>query len=179
MAKAFCVASASSSSSPRLAKTRLAACGLHQLPPGTPGLVQGLQLVDRNADGAHLGFHGAADALPHPPGSIGRELESTLRIKLLHRPHQADVPFLDQVAQGHASISVLLGDGDDQAQVGSDEVRLGQFGHGPSLLDLAGQRYLILGGEQRNVPHTAQVALEKRTGIIFRRGFLTKCNSHG
>ena len=61
--------------------------------------VDALDHVHRNADGARLVGDGPADGLADPPGGIGAELEPQVVVELLHRPQQANVAFLDQVAK--------------------------------------------------------------------------------
>ena len=102
----------------------LAAVLLHQVARGADHLVDRLDHVDRNADGARLVGDRPADRLPDPPGGVGRELVAALVLELLDRAHEADVPLLDQVEETEAAIGVALGDRDDQAEVGLDEAPL-------------------------------------------------------
>ena len=88
-------------------------------------LVDGLDHVHRDADGAGLIRDGARDGLADPPGGIGRELEAATEFELVHRLHQADVAFLDQVQELQAAVGVLLRNGNHQAQVGLDHFLLG------------------------------------------------------
>ena len=88
-------------------------------------LVDRLDHVHRHADGPGLVGDRARDGLADPPGRVGRELEAAAVLELLHRLHQPDVAFLDQVEELHAAVGVLLGDGDHQAQVGLDHFLLG------------------------------------------------------
>ena len=105
---------------------------LHELLLGAPQLVDDLDHVDRDADGAGLVGDAAGDGLAYPPGGVGGELVAALVFELLDALHQADVALLDQVEEGLAAVGVFLGDGDDQAQIGLDHVRLGflRAGHG-------------------------------------------------
>ncbi len=84
-----------------------------------------LDHVHRDTDGARLVGDRAGDRLANPPGGVGRELVAAAVFELVHRLHQADVAFLDQVEELQATVGVLLGDGDDQAQVGLDHFLLG------------------------------------------------------
>jgi hypothetical protein len=86
--------------------------------------------MHRDADGARLVGDRASDGLANPPGGIGRELVAAAVFELVHRLHQADVAFLDQVEELQATVGVLLGDGDHQAQVGLDHLFLGSAGFG-------------------------------------------------
>ena len=116
---------------------RLAAQLLHQLARGADQLVDGLDHVHRDADGARLIGDGAGDGLANPPGGVGRELVAAAVFELVHRLHQADVAFLDQVQELQAAVGVLLGDGDHQAQVGLDQLALGLRGIHVALDDVA------------------------------------------
>jgi hypothetical protein len=122
----------------------LAAHLLDHLPGDAVELVDGLDHVHRDADGARLVGDGAGDGLANPPGGVGRELVAAAVFELVHRLHQADVALLDQVQELQAAVGVLLGDGDHQAQVGLDHLLLGAAGLGLAdghlavdLLDLA------------------------------------------
>ena len=74
------------------------------------------------ADRAALVGDGAGDGLANPPGGVGAELEAALVVELVGGLHQADVAFLDQIQEGQAATDVLLGDGDDEAEIGLDQV---------------------------------------------------------
>ncbi len=91
--------------------------------------------MDRNADGPGLVRDGASDGLADPPRGVGRELVAALVFEFVHGLHEADVALLDQIQELQAAIGVLLGDGYDQAQVGSDEFLLGVQGIGIALAD--------------------------------------------
>jgi hypothetical protein len=84
--------------------------------------------VHRDADGARLVGDRTGDGLADPPGGIGGKLVAAAVLELVHRLHQADVAFLDQVEELQAAVGVFLGDGDDKAQVGLDHFLLGAGG---------------------------------------------------
>ena len=111
---------------------RLAAQFLHELLLGAPELVDDLDHVDRDANGAGLVGDAAGDGLANPPGGVGGELVAAPVFEFLDAFHQADVAFLDQVEEGLAAVGVFLGDGDDEAQIGLDHLGLGllRAGHG-------------------------------------------------
>ena len=66
-------------------------------------------------------------------------------VEALHRLHQADVAFGNQVEQRQAVVGVILGDLHDQAQVRLDHVGAGLF---VALLDARGEFDLLFRGEQ-------------------------------
>ena len=81
---------------------RLAAQLLEQLALDADQLVDRLDHVHRDADGAGLVGDGPGDGLADPPGGVGGELEALGVVELLHRPDQAQVALLDQVEEQHA-----------------------------------------------------------------------------
>ncbi len=88
-------------------------------------LVDGLDHVHRDADGARLVGNRARDRLANPPRGVGRELVAAAVFELVHRLHQADVALLNQIEELQAAVGVLLGNRDHQAQVGLDHLFLG------------------------------------------------------
>src|SRR3990167_9208884 len=109
---------------------RFATHFLQHLPGNTVELVDRLDHVHRNTDGACLVGDRASDRLTDPPGCIGRELVTATVFELVHRFHQADVAFLNQVEELQATVGVLLGDRDNQAQVGFNHLFLRAAGLG-------------------------------------------------
>ena len=84
--------------------------------------------MHRDADGAGLIGDGAGDGLANPPGGVGRELVAAAVLELVDRLHEADVALLNEVEELQAAVGVLLRDGDDEAQVGFDQLALGLLG---------------------------------------------------
>jgi uncharacterized membrane protein len=107
---------------------RLAPEFLHHLPRGPDQLVDGLDHVHRDADGARLIGDRPRDRLPHPPGGVGGELIAAPVLELIHRLHQTDVAFLDQIQELQAAVGISLGDADHQAQIGFDQFPLRRLG---------------------------------------------------
>ena len=62
-------------------------------------LVDGLDHVNRDANGACLIGDRARDGLTDPPGSIGREFVAAAIFKFIDGFHEADVAFLNQVEE--------------------------------------------------------------------------------
>src|SRR5216683_1874932 len=110
---------------------------LHQLTAGTDELVDGLDHVDRDADGTGLVRDGSGDGLTDPPGRVGGEFVTATVLELVDGLHEADIALLDEVEELEAAVGVLLGDGDDEAKVGLDELALGALGVHVALDHLA------------------------------------------
>ena len=108
-----------------LLRSGLAAEVLQHLALHAGELVDDLDHVHRDADRAGLVGHRAGDRLPDPPGRVRRELVALGVVELLDRTDQAEVALLDQVEEQHAAAGVALGQRDDQAQVGLEQVVLG------------------------------------------------------
>jgi hypothetical protein len=105
----------------------LAAQVLEELALDADQLVDRLDHVHRDADGAGLVGDGPGDGLADPPGGVGGELEALVVVELLHGPDEAEVALLDEVEEQHAPAHVPLGDRHHQAQVGLDQLLLGQL----------------------------------------------------
>ena len=104
--------------------------------------VDGLDHVHRDANRAGLVSDGARDGLANPPGCVRRELVALLVVEFLDCTDKAQVAFLDEVEEQHATANVTLGDGHDQAQVRFDELLLRIEAH---LLDTAEATHLATG----------------------------------
>src|SRR5215470_752487 len=169
------------------------------LEPGE--LVDLLDKVHGQPDGAALVGHAARDGLADPPRRVGGELEALGVVELLHGPNEPEVALLDEVEQRHAASGVALGQADHQPQIGLEQVPFGplavpydglQVGeldvgqarrgvqHVPgehARLDAFGQLDLLLCGQQRGAAdaveiHTNQVCSGSlRIEIGFGRFF--------
>src|ERR1700688_1453425 len=109
---------------------RFAAELLHKLTAGADQLVDRLDHVHRDADGARLVGNGARDGLADPPRRVRRELVPAAPLEFVHGLHEADVSFLNQVQELQSAIGVFFGDGNDEAEVGLDQFFFGLFGFG-------------------------------------------------
>ena len=84
----------------------------------------------RDTDSSCLVSNRPGDRLSDPPGRVGRELVAAAVLKLIHRFHQADVAFLNQVKELKTPVGVLFGDRDDKTQVCLDHFFFGAAGFG-------------------------------------------------
>src|SRR5690606_10054670 len=114
----------------QLFRSGLAAHFLQHLARDAVELVDRLDHVHRDTDGARLVGDRAGDRLANPPGGVGRELVTATVFELVHRLHQADVAFLNQVEELQPAVGVLLGNRDHQTQVGLAHFLLGAAGLG-------------------------------------------------
>jgi hypothetical protein len=102
---------------------------------------------------------GARDRLADPPGRVGGELEALAIVELLGRTYQPERSLLNQVEEGQALVAVVLGDRDDEAEVGLDHLLLGVE---VAALDPLGQVDLLLCGQQADL---ADVLEEQLQGV--------------
>src|SRR5687767_2512485 len=70
--------------------------------------------VDGNPDGPPLVSNRPLYGLTYPPRSIGGEPKAPVRVELPNRLHKTDVALLDQIFEGQATPTRLLGYGDNQ-----------------------------------------------------------------
>ena len=110
---------------------------LHKLLLDADQLVDRLDHMHRDTDGAGLIGDGAGDGLTNPPSGVGRELVAAAVLKLLDGLHKTHVSLLDQVEERESAVGVLLGDRDDEAEVGLDHLCLGAKGQSEMLLEIA------------------------------------------
>src|SRR5215470_17034802 len=118
----------------KLLRRWFAADLMQHLPRGAHDLVDGLDHVDGDADGAGLVRSRAGNGLPDPPCRVGRKFVAAPVLELVDCLHQTDVAFLDQVEELQAAVDIFLGDGDDQAEIGLDHFLLGLVGLALALL---------------------------------------------
>ena len=119
-----------------------------------------------HADGACLIGHGAGDGLTDPPRGIGGELEALLPVELLDGSDEAQVAFLNQVEEEHATTGVALGQRHHESQVRLQQVVLGLLAvvRRPLELALALEVHAVaLGIEQMWAYRPASMRSERST----------------
>ena len=134
---------------------------LQEFPLGAHHLVDLLDHVHRDADVAVLVGDGAGDGLPDPPGGVGGELVALAIVELLHGADEPRVALLDEVEQVHVLGVVVLGDGDDQAQVRLDHAVFGALVAG---LDPLRQFDLLVLGEEGDLAGLFEVEAQAGRG---------------
>src|SRR5579864_2638364 len=103
---------------------------LHQLSAGADELVDRLDHVHGDADGAGLVGDGAGNGLADPPGCVRGKFVAAAPLEFVHGLHEADVALLNQVQELQSAIGVFFRDGDDEAKVGLDQFFFGLLGFG-------------------------------------------------
>jgi hypothetical protein len=123
--------------------------------------------VHRHPDRARLVRERARDRLPDPPGGVGRELVTAAPVELLDGADQPQRAFLDQVEERQALVAVVLGDRDDETQVGLDHPLLRLH---VAALDLLRELDLLGRGQQLVPAGLAEEELQCIGRGLDRRG---------
>ena len=84
-----------------------------------------LNHVDRNTNRSALVSNRTSDRLTNPPSRIRAEFESPTIFELVDRTHQTGVTFLDQIKEAQTTVTILLGDRNDQTEVTFGKLTLG------------------------------------------------------
>src|SRR4051794_29294853 len=134
-----------------------------ELALGAADLVQLLDDVHRDPDGPRLVGERAGDRLADPPGGVGRELEALAVVELLRRADEPERALLDEVQERQALVAVVLGDRDDQAEVGLDHLLLRVQ---VAALDAPREVHLFLGREQPDLADVLQEELKAVGGHV-------------
>ncbi len=145
----------------------------HELALGPADLVELLHDVHRYPDRPGLVRQRPRDRLPDPPRRVRGELESLAVVELLRRAHQPERALLDQVQERQPLVAIVLGDRDDQPQVGLHHLLLGIE---IAALDPLGQIDLLLSGQQTHLADVLEEQLQRvgrhiRLEIQRRFGF--------
>jgi len=122
-----------------------------------PDPVQSLDDVRGHADRARLVRERPRHRLPDPPRRVGRELEASAVVELLHGANEPERPFLDEIEKGKTLVAVPLRDRDDKPQVGLDHLLL-SAGFAP--LDPLRELDFLSGGEQIHLADVLQERLQ-------------------
>jgi hypothetical protein len=134
--------------------------------------VQSPCTIERDSDDATLLGEGLQDRLTNPPDGVGDELDPLGLVEFVSCPNEAEIPFVDQVRQGHALILVLLGHRDDESEVGSDQLV-------QSLLiilpDQAGEARFLLSIDERIDADLLEILIQGS----FLEGVATPAKGHG
>src|SRR5690554_356844 len=104
-----------------LLDSRLAAELLEQGRGPPADLVERAGAVERDAYDAALFRERLEYGLPDPPHGVGDELDALGLVEFPGGPDEAEVALIDEVAERDALVLVLLGDADDEPQVGANE----------------------------------------------------------
>ena len=94
-----------------------------------------------------------------PPHRVGDQADALVGVELLHRLHQADVSFLDQVGHLDAVAAVFVRDLDHEAQVRGDQL-VGRVQIAASRIE-PGETLLFIDREQRVLVDFRQVHGER------------------
>jgi hypothetical protein len=57
------------------------------------------------------------NGLTDPPHGVGNELDALGLVELVRGANEPEVPFVDEIAETHALVLVLLGDGHHEPEV--------------------------------------------------------------
>ena len=109
-------------------------------------LAQGTALVQRQTYDTALLCNSLKDTLANPPYGIGDELKAARFIEFLCSLNQSDISLIDQVGQRQSLMLVLLGYGNDKAEVGCYQTLLSSFAFRASLTDGLSQFNLLING---------------------------------
>ena len=128
--------------------------------------------MHRQADGARLVHDRPLDVLADPPGGVGGETETALRVELFEGVDEAEVALLDQVEQRDPAVQVVLGDVHNQAQVALDQ---GLAGGEIARAQAPRKRQLFFGRQERVGADLVEIQLgdiAEKFGIGRLRGRL-------
>src|SRR5579875_446800 len=130
------------------------------------------QHMHRQANGPPMIGKSATYCLLDPPGGIGGEAESPVRVESLDCPHESESALLDEIRKGQSAPSVLLGDTDNQAQI-RDKQGIARLL--VSLLVEHRQHSLLLRAKERNTVDLLhverEIALMRCKGVGSRDGW--------
>lgn len=116
--------------------------------------------VGGDVDGLDGVDEGAFDGLLDPPGGVGAEARALGGVETFDGFEQAEVALFDEVDQGQAAVAVVLGDGNDEAQIGA---RHAIAGFRTAMADDAPcEFFFFIGGQQRHFVDLPKIDLQTR-----------------
>jgi hypothetical protein len=100
---------------------------------------------------------GLNDRLADPPYRVGDEFHVALGIEAARRFHQSHVPFVNQIQEGKAETPIALGVADHESKIALDQplhrVLIARS-------DAAAELFLLLGGQEGEVPDLSNVTVQ-------------------
>ena len=123
----------------------------------TPPFREQLHHVGRNANRLAGVDERPLDRLLDPVAGIGAEPRAHGRVEAFDGPQESEVPLLDEIGQGQATVRVATCDVDHQSKVGTDHVVPRR---GISFADGRGQPPFVLCREERGGVDVAEVGLK-------------------
>ena len=120
---------------------------MQHLARGADQLVDCLNHVHWNTDRTRLIGNGTGDGLTDPPGGVCGELVTPAVFELVHRLHQSDIAFLNQIQKLQAPVGIFLGYRDYKAQVGFDHFLLGLTRFALTLLHSGDDTFVFPDGQ--------------------------------
>ena len=121
--------------------------------------------VHGKANRPRLIGEGPHHGLANPPRGIRRKAGAPVGAELARGVEQPDIALLDQVEQGQAAPQVPPCDADDEPQIGLDQLALGL---GIAVLHPAGERLLLLAGEELDLGDVRQIEGQDLPGPLDR-----------
>jgi len=89
-----------------------------------------------------------------PPSGVSGEFAALCGIEAFDGFHETDIAFGDEVEERHAEVCVIVGDFDDEAEIGADHQVAGGF---VALLDFGGEFDFLFDGEQGDEADFAEI----------------------
>src|SRR4029079_8124921 len=109
------------------------------------------------------------DRRPDPPHGVGRKPEALVGIEALHRLHQADITFGDDLADGKAIAAIAHGDARHETEMRGDELMRGVAV--AMLAPTLGEHVLLLGLQHRELSDLFEIARQSAMRADTRQAF--------
>ena len=124
---------------------------------GSAETLDAIDEVNGKADGFALVGESSADGLFDPPAGVGTKFDPAARFESFDGFHQAEVTFGDEVENRKATVFVVGGKFDHEAEVGLDHEFAGTTF---SFADTAGNGEFLCAVEEGCFPYAPQVGVE-------------------